>query len=375
MDNTPNSFQLEQKRLFRIQLYIIIGYIIGVGLVAGVALHFNNPYKTSRSNPVSAKSIATLDSYGVTALRSGSTIPADYIFQIKLTRPSPQRHLELRTLPAIPTQASNTDTLYSWKPSTLLPQGEKLSIEIYDSDTGTSLFKTTVLIALKPKTNRALTNTTHSDSNHTLAADDTSKISTHRLNVPYYTQQYKASCTGAALRMILAYRGIYQDDRAIIERMGYKPSSMDKSQSPYRWDDPSLMFVGSIDGSIAAGTAAGPDAPPVAKAARSYGREATVEYGMSMADIAHAVYAGNPVIEFGASSDAGVVRWQTPSGRITVMHLASHVRVITGVYGTPNKPIGFWVSDPLGGGSRYWSAENLTADMNRDPYGQAVVVY
>ena len=199
-------------------------------------------------------------------------------------------------------------------------------------------------------------------------------VRSHKLNVPYYTQQYRASCTGAALRMILDYRGIDAHDKAIVERMGYKPTRLDTSQTPHRWDDPSEMFVGDINGSIAAGTAAGPDAPPVAKAARSYGRDASVVYHPSMTMIARSIYAGNPVIEFGAASTTSAISWKTPSGRITVMNLTSHVRVVTGVYGDPDQPIGFWVSDPLGGGSQYWSADALADDMSRDPYGQAVIV-
>ncbi|MEO7904460.1 MAG: Ig-like domain-containing protein, partial [Candidatus Saccharimonadales bacterium] len=83
----------------------------------------------------------------------------------------------------------------------------------------------------------------------------TTEVRTRRLNgVPLYQQQYAASCTAASLRMLLAAKGVSTNDRAIVNAMGYAPTKMNKSKKPYTWDDPNLMFVGDINGSIAAGT-------------------------------------------------------------------------------------------------------------------------
>lgn len=196
-----------------------------------------------------------------------------------------------------------------------------------------------------------------------------------RLSVPYYRQQYSATCAAASLRMALAYRGILSDDMSIVNRMGYNPTVMNKSSNPPTWDDPQQMFVGSVNGSIEAGTSAGPDAPTVARAAQSFGRSASDVTGASVAWIAQQIYNNNPVVMFGASGNTSkTVSWTTPSGRTEVMNISSHARTVIGVKGEPGSPVGFWVSDPLTG-IKYWSASSLAANINLDPYRQAVVVY
>lgn len=197
-----------------------------------------------------------------------------------------------------------------------------------------------------------------------------------RLNVPFYRQQNSATCAVASLRMALAYRGTSTSEMDIVSRMGYQPRSIDKSTNPPTWDDPTEMFVGAVNGSIKNGTGAGPDAPPVANAARTYGRGAQAITGASAGWMAEQIYAGHPVVMFGAqSASSGLTSWQTPSGKTIVMNLTSHATLVTGVVGEPSRPIGFWVSDPLSGGSAYWSAAAVSANISRDPSAQAVVVY
>jgi uncharacterized protein YvpB len=195
-----------------------------------------------------------------------------------------------------------------------------------------------------------------------------------RLNIPFYYQQYNATCAAASLRMVLAYKGIYTDDLSIVNKMGYAPTTINKTTDPATWDDPQEMFVGSVSGSITAGTSAGPDAPPVAKAAQSFGVSATAVTGVGINWIAQQLYNGYPVIYFGATSNTSNISWKTPSGRIELMNLTSHSGVVTGVSGEPGDPLGFWISDPTGGTS-YWSASRFAANINRDAYHQAVVVY
>lgn len=195
-----------------------------------------------------------------------------------------------------------------------------------------------------------------------------------KLDIPFYRQQHSGTCTAASLRMILAYRGIQSDEVSLVNHMGYNPRPKDTSTDPHTWDDPQQMFVGNIDGSIKDGTAAGPDAPPVAKAARAMGRNASAVTGISASWIAEQLYAGNPVIMFGAFRDTGMTTWQTPTGGTAIMNLTGHATVVTGVVGEPNAPIGFWVNDPLGSAS-YWTAGAVSANIARDPHRQAVVVY
>jgi uncharacterized protein YvpB len=202
----------------------------------------------------------------------------------------------------------------------------------------------------------------------------TTEARTARLNVPFYRQQYNASCTAASLRMILGWRGISADDMSIVQRMGYSPRPRDNSTNPPTWDDPQTMFVGDINGTIQAGTGAGPDAPPIVKAAQTYGLSASAVTGIGANWIAEQLHTGRPVIMFGATRASGMTSWQIPGGGTATMNLTGHTTVVIGVKGEPSAPLGFWVSDPLGGTS-YWSTAMVESNISRDPYRQAVVAY
>lgn len=204
----------------------------------------------------------------------------------------------------------------------------------------------------------------------------TTEIRSVKLAVPFYRQQHSGTCSAAALRMALSYRGIGSDEMGLVNAMGYAPRNEDMSTNPPTWDDSSQMFVGSVDGSIAAGTGAGPDAPPVAKAAQAYGRNATAVTGISASWIAQQLYSGNPVLMFGAfRANSGTTSWQTPAGKTIIMNLTGHVTTVIGVSGEPSNPLGFWVNDPLAGATQYWTAGAVSANIARDPDRQAVVVY
>lgn len=211
-------------------------------------------------------------------------------------------------------------------------------------------------------------------SNRAYSLGFTTEARSARLSIPAYRQQHSGTCTAASLRMALAFRGIQSDEISLVNHMGYSPRSKDTSTDPPTWDDPQQMFVGSIDGSIKDGTGAGPDAPPVAKAARALGRNASSVTGIDAGWIAEQIYAGNPVIMFGSFRNTGMTTWQTPSGGTATMNLTGHATVVTGVLGEPSAPLGFWVNDPLSGSS-YWSAGAVQANIARDPYRQAVVVF
>ena len=77
---------------------------------------------------------------------------------------------------------------------------------------------------------------------------------------------------------------------------------------------------------------------------------------------------------FGATRDAGFETWKTPAGKTVRMNKASHVVLVVGVNGEPANLLGFWINDPLYG-AYYWTAGQAQANIARDVYGQAVVVY
>ena len=212
-------------------------------------------------------------------------------------------------------------------------------------------------------------------TNQAYSLSFTTEIRTVKLAVPAFRQQHKATCTAASLRMILAYRGISSDEIGLVNAMGYNPRPADTSTDPPTWDDPQTMFVGSIDGSIADWTAAGPDAPPVARAARAYGRNASYATGITSSWIAHQIHNGTPVIMFGSFRATGNVTWKTPSGATRIMNQTGHATVVIGVKGEPTSPLGFWVNDPLRGTTSYWSRGAVAANIARDPDRQAVLVY
>ena len=249
---------------------------------------------------------------------------------------------------------------YSWQGNTLSVSVKKLG------------YQRSVTATIKP----GVINTGFGlPSNRPFSVTFTTEFRQRRLSVPFYNQQHSATCTAATLRMALAYRGIHTSEMNIVNKMGYSPTKMDKSKKPATWDDPALMFVGHVDGSIRKGTGAGPDAPPIAKASVALGRNASAVTGASATWIAKHIYNGNPVIMFGATSSTGFISWKTPSGSMAKMNLTSHVVTVTGVVGEPHNPIGFWINDPLAGGPAYWTAGQVSANLSRDIVRQAVVIY
>ncbi|MEI6850646.1 MAG: C39 family peptidase [Candidatus Saccharibacteria bacterium] len=197
-----------------------------------------------------------------------------------------------------------------------------------------------------------------------------------KYDVPFYKQQHTASCAAASLRMILVFKGVsVGSDMEVVQRMGYSPRPMDKSTDPPIWDDPGQMFVGDINGSLSKGTAAGPDAGPVVKAAQSYGRGSSFVTGASVNWIASQLNNGHLVVMFGALKNTNnFITWQTSSGGTARMNTSSHARAVVGVKGEPNAPIGFWVNDPYLSSTQYWTASQLQENINLDAYQQAVEV-
>jgi len=196
-----------------------------------------------------------------------------------------------------------------------------------------------------------------------------------KYNVPFYRQQYKASCAAASLRMILAFRGIRTNDLDIVYRMGYNPRPIDNSTSPPSWDDPDEMFVGDINGNTRDGTAAGPNALPIVKAAQSFGRSAYRGLDVNTEWISQQLSSGRLVIGFGAiGSSNKYIDWRTPSGRIETTNIRGHAITIIGFNGEPTAPIGFWFNDPLSSGTQYWTNSELKSYIKLDPTRQAVAV-
>ncbi len=213
-------------------------------------------------------------------------------------------------------------------------------------------------------------------SNAAFMGKFTTEARTVKLAVPVYQQQYPSSCEAASLRMALAYRGINDGDASIVQKMGYNPRPGDAGANT--WDDPDEMYVGDITKRQAKFQAYGAHAAPIAKAARAYGRSAEAHYNITPSFIAGQIHAGNPVIIIGTVSVMSPIptTWNGPNG-LVYGWMGEHARVVIGVVGAPENPVGFWVNDPYRGTQEYWTTARLAADIATIPQvpAQGTVIY
>lgn len=206
-------------------------------------------------------------------------------------------------------------------------------------------------------------------------APDLSFYDVVTLDVPAYKQEYKNSCEESALRMVLAYYDIVATDMEVVQKVGYQPRGWDFKNNI--WDDPSEMFVGSIDSVKTIGY--GAFAPALAKAARAFGRQAQSYSPVTASFIAEQIYKGYPVMVWGFFKTPPYIKysWKTNEGEEIQAYKGEHVRVVVGVVGDKDNPTGFFLNDPLTGAAKvYWSSERLMKHMNiwGNLTNQAVVV-
>ena len=197
-----------------------------------------------------------------------------------------------------------------------------------------------------------------------------------KLDVPYFYQQHKNSCEAAALRMALAYYNINATDLDIVQKFGYDPKMKDVANNV--WDDPQLMFVGDVDGTDR-NQGYGVYGQPVLKAAKSFGRNGTYETNITPSFLAKSIRNGHPVVLWGYTTlTEPSYLWNSPQGQVVKAFKGEHARVVVGVRGTIDNPLGFYVSDPLTGDvAKYWSTESLISNAYGVPdvTNQAVVVF
>ncbi|MFF9647061.1 C39 family peptidase [Kitasatospora aureofaciens] len=116
-------------------------------------------------------------------------------------------------------------------------------------------------------------------------------------SVPYYGQQLNDDCEAAALRMVLAARGVQANDQQILDRIGVDREHPEFGHSGPRSGDPYRAFVGDPDGSETDGSGYGVYSPPVAAAARSYGLTVLQDgEGVSVQQLKDQLAAGHPAI-------------------------------------------------------------------------------
>jgi len=116
-------------------------------------------------------------------------------------------------------------------------------------------------------------------------------------NVPYYRQVYSLSCEAAALQMALAHEGINVDQTRQLNDMGIDYRSAYFDANGLRWGDPYTNFVGDPNGSEIALTGYGTYETNVARIARAYGGQVTLEgENISPLTVYAAVLQNHPVV-------------------------------------------------------------------------------
>jgi uncharacterized protein YvpB len=115
--------------------------------------------------------------------------------------------------------------------------------------------------------------------------------------VPWFHQQLRDDCEAAALRMVLAARGVRVSDREVLDRVGVDLDHPEFGHSGPRSGDPYRAFVGDPDGSERGGTGFGVYAPPIAAAARSFGAGIVIAgHGVEPDLLGELVDAGHPAV-------------------------------------------------------------------------------
>lgn len=94
----------------------------------------------------------SLQNSGLNSSTDGKVIGADEELVVSLTRPNRGlRQLTLRTIPAVELELSvEGDSKFTWKPKSLLPQGESLQVEVRDEKNDETLLRKNLLVAKEP---------------------------------------------------------------------------------------------------------------------------------------------------------------------------------------------------------------------------------
>ncbi|MGH2728284.1 MAG: C39 family peptidase, partial [Actinomycetota bacterium] len=195
-----------------------------------------------------------------------------------------------------------------------------------------------------------------------------------RLTVPWYHQQHRLSCEGAALRMAHNFfkPGSIDRDMWVLRTIGID----ERKKKGNRWGNPNKRFVGDPNGRMMT-TGYGVHWGPIAYAATRFSpcRPAVVLKKPSRPTIAGYVARGFPVIVWGAhSGPTGIYkkRWKAWDGEWVTAWSVEHVWVVVGFHGPASKPTSFIIHDPSGPARRVLSLRQF--DEFTKYFRRAVVV-
>jgi uncharacterized protein YvpB len=167
--------------------------------------------------------------------------------------------------------------------------------------------------------------------------------------------------------MVLNYYGVPVSESDVISKLAFDPTRKTRNI----WGDPSVGFVGSIDGKMGS-TGYGVYNGPVAEVAKNWMYAEAVS-GLSAQDVANHIERDRPLVVWGYFGRGKELSWSTPAGKKIYAINGEHARVVTGFVGTAENPEWFVLLDPIYG-ELYWSAEQFMKNFASFD-NSAVVVY
>ncbi|MBU1901528.1 Ig-like domain-containing protein [Patescibacteria group bacterium] len=182
---------------------------------------------------------------------------------------------------------------------------------------------------------------------HNINTTFTTKNKTFSLDIPLYHQAEDFTCNISATRMVLAYRGVNLSEAQIKSSIG---------------------VGGNPDANWVEGY--GVHWGPVANYISQY-RRVAIKTGWNIAELAHEVEQGNPVIIWWHNNYSGSGAFTLESG--ATGYKGMHSEVVKGFIGDAKNPISFISNDPWRG-VRTHTAQSFLATWNYLGY-TAIVVY
>jgi uncharacterized protein YvpB len=196
----------------------------------------------------------------------------------------------------------------------------------------------------------------HNSSLSATAVRITQRVQAHGEPEPYQAhvfipvrfdkQDHALSCEVATLKMVLSHRGVDVEESELIALAGVDPAVHSYAGGIETWGDPSVGFVGDIDGRMMR-DGYGIYWQPLERVGNLY-RETRDFEGWDADDVIRELQNGNPLVIWGCLGTCETKTWRTPEGKEVTAVTYEHTFVVNGFNGYPDVT-GFWLIDPIYG--------------------------
>ena len=178
-------------------------------------------------------------------------------------------------------------------------------------------------------------------------------------------QDYNFTCSVAAAKMMLAWKGIGVSEDTIVSIIGEDTSPWQWNGSVHTWGDPNRAFLGyHVDGSgYIPPDGASNNHPaygalwyPIIQAYQAYGVQTQLHTNWNVVSMAHAIEAGHPVQIWWYNGVSGgqTLTWIDNANGNTIYAIEGmHSVDVIGFYGEADNPTSFVVMDPWWGAQTY----------------------